>query len=65
MLLDIFITVPSLLMTTMAWYIHVGLALICLIVLFAIAIGAISIYRLREDKTFVPHRPRRKLVPGV
>ena len=65
MLRDIFITVPSLLMTTIAWYIHVGLVLVCLIVLFTIAIGAISIYKVREDKTFVSHRPRRKLVPGV
>ena len=65
MLLDIFITIPTLLMATIAWYIRVGLVLICLIVLFAVAIGAISIYRVREDKTFVSHRPRRKLVPGV
>ena len=39
MLLDIFITVPSLLMTTIAWYIHVGLVLICLIVLFVVEIA--------------------------
>ena len=31
MLLDIFVTVPTLLMTTIAWYICVGLLLICLI----------------------------------
>ena len=48
MLLDIFVTVPSLLMTNIAWYIHVGLVLICLILLFAVAIGAISAYRVRE-----------------
>ena len=65
MLLDIFITVPSLLMTTIAWYIHVGLVLICLIVLFAVTIAATSACRTREGKTFVPHRPRRKLLPGV
>jgi hypothetical protein len=65
--LDIFITVPCLLMTTMttiAWYIHVGLVLICLIALFALAIGAIS-YRVGEGNTFVPRRPRPKLAPGV
>ena len=65
MLRDIFVTVPSLLMTTMAWYIQVGLVLICLIVLFAVAIGAIGAYRNREDKTFVPHRARPKLMPGA
>ena len=63
MLVDIFITVPSLLMATIAWYIHVGLALICLIVLFAVAIGAISVYRVREDDPLLSHRPRPKLVP--
>ena len=63
MLLDIFVTVPSLLMTTMAWYIHVGLVLICLIVLFAVAIGAISAYRVREDEIFPSHPPRPELVP--
>ena len=65
MLLDIFITVPSLLMTSMAWYIHVALVLICLIVLLAVAIGAISAYRVREEDPFLSHRPPRKLVPGV
>ena len=64
MLLDIFITIPTLLMATIAWYIHVGLVLICLIALFALAIGAIS-YRVGEGKTFVPRRPRPKLVPGA
>ena len=64
MLLDIFVTAPSLLMTTIAWYIHVGLVLICLIALFALAIGAIS-YRVGEGNTFVPRRPRPKLVPGA
>jgi hypothetical protein len=65
MLLDIFVTVPSLLMTTIAWYIHVGFVLVCLIVLFAVAIGAICVYRVRENDPFLSHRPRRKLVPGV
>ena len=63
MLVDIFVTVPSLLMTTIAWYIHVGLVLICLVVLFAVAIGAISIYRGREDDPLLSHPPRPELVP--
>ena len=62
MLLDIFITVPSLLMTTIAWYMQVGLVLICLTVLFAVAIGAISVYRVCEDETVPSHRLRPKLV---
>jgi hypothetical protein len=49
MLLDIFVDLPALLMTNIAWYIRVGLVLICLIVLFAVAIGALSFYRVRED----------------
>ena len=65
MLLDIFVTVPALLMTTIAWYIHIGLLLICLIALFAVAIGAIGAYRNREDDPFLLHRPRPKLVPGA
>ena len=61
MLVDIFVTIPSLLMTTIAWYIHVGLVLMCLIVLFAVAIGAISAYRVREDDPLLSHRPRPEL----
>ena len=65
MLLDLFVTAPSLLMTTIAWYIHVGLVLTFLIVLFAVVIGAISVHRVREDDPFLSHRPRPKLVPGA
>ena len=65
MLVDIFVTVPSLLMTTIASYIHVGLVLTFLIVLFAVAIGAISVYRVREEDPFLSHQPRPKLVPGA
>ena len=65
MLLDIFVPIPTLLMATIAWYIHVGLVLICLIVLFAVAIGAIGIYRTREDDLVPSHGPRPKLAPGA
>jgi hypothetical protein len=55
MLLDIFVTVPLLLMTNIAWYIHIGLVLMCLIVLFAAAVGAVSFnYRVRRDDHPVP-----------
>jgi len=60
MLLDIFVTVPSLLMTTIAWYINVGLVLLCLIAPLAIAIGAIV---TESAQTMTPcrtdHHPRR------
>ncbi len=62
MLLDILVTVPLLLMTTVAWYIRFGLVLICLFVLFAVAIGAISVYRVCEHETVPSHRLRPKLV---
>jgi hypothetical protein len=65
MLVDIFVTIPSLLMATIAWYIDVGLVLTFLIVLFAVVIGAISVNRVREDDPFLSHRPRPKLMPGA
>jgi uncharacterized membrane protein YdbT with pleckstrin-like domain len=65
MLFQIFVAVPSLVMTTIAWYIHIGLVLTCLIVLFAVAIGAITAYRVREDDPLLSRRPRPKLVPGA
>jgi hypothetical protein len=49
MLLDIFVTVPTLLMTTIAWYICVGLLLICLVMPFAVAVGALTFYRVRAN----------------
>ena len=64
MLLDIFVTVPSLLMTNIAWYMRVGLVLICLIVLFAVALLAWS-NRFRADGDSLPHghHPRRNSRP--
>jgi hypothetical protein len=62
MLLDIFVTVPLLLMTNIACYMRVGIVLICLIVLLAVAIGSTSVYRIREDDTVPSHRLRPKLV---
>ena len=57
MLLDILIRAPSLLMTTIAWYIHVGLVLICLIVMLAVAMGVTSFYKVRAKDDALPHRP--------
>jgi hypothetical protein len=53
-LLDILATVPSLLMTNIAWYIRVGIALVCLIVMFTVAIAAISFHRVREHGHSTP-----------
>ena len=64
MLLDIFVTVPSLLMTNIAWYIRVGLALICLIVVFAVALLAWpNRFRAQGDPLPHDHHPRRNYRP--
>jgi hypothetical protein len=59
MLLDIFVTVPTLLMTTIAWYICIGLLLIWLIMPLAVVVAALSFYRVRADsyQRFFGHRP--------
>jgi hypothetical protein len=64
MLLDIFVTVPMLVMTNIAWYIHIGLVLMFLIVLFATAVGAVSfIYMVRRDGHPVPRIQRPEPLP--
>jgi hypothetical protein len=62
MLVDIFVTVPSLLMTTIAWYIHVGLVLTCLIVLFAVVIGAVAL-RCGRAEAPAPYTAWRRTKP--
>ena len=50
MLLQVFVDLPSLVMTEIAWCIRVAIALTCLVVLFAVAIGAIGVlYRRRAE----------------
>ena len=50
MLFQIFVGLPSLVMTEMAWCIRVAIAVTCLVVLFAVAIGAIGVlYRRRAN----------------
>jgi hypothetical protein len=64
MLLDIFVTAPLLLMTNLAWYIHIGLVLMCLIVLFVAAVGAVSfIHKVRGDGHPVPRIQRPEPLP--
>ena len=42
MLFEIVVDIPSLLMSEIAWCVRVAVALTCLLVLFAVAIGAVS-----------------------
>ena len=50
MLLQIFVDLPALVMTEIAWCIRVAIALTCLVVLFAVAIGAIGVLYRRRAK---------------
>ena len=49
MLFEIFVNIPSLVLAEIAWCIRFGIALTCLLVLFAVAIGAVGL-RLRRDE---------------
>ena len=48
MLFEIFVTVPSLVMAEIAWLVRFAVALSCLLVLFAVAIGAVGLRWRRE-----------------
>jgi len=48
MLFEIFVTVPSLVMAEIAWFVRFAAALTCLLVLFAVAIGAVGLRWRRE-----------------
>ena len=48
MLFEIFVTVPSLVMAEIAWLVRFALAVSCLLVLFAVAIGAVGLRWRRE-----------------
>ena len=41
MLLEIFVTIPSLVMVEIAWCVRFAVVLTCLLVLFAVAMGAV------------------------
>lgn len=43
MLLEIFVTIPSLVLAEMAWLLRFAVALTCLLVLFAVAVGIIGL----------------------
>ena len=48
MLFEIFVIVPSLVMAEIAWLVRFAVALSCLLVLFAVAIGAVGLCWRRE-----------------
>ena len=58
MLFEIFVTVPSLVMAEIAWLVRFALALSCLLVLFAVAIGAVGLRWRREPVQVRPVRNR-------
>jgi hypothetical protein len=62
MLFDTFVTLPLLLMTDIAWYIRTGIVLVVLIVLFAVVMGALSFYTVRQrgHSTVRGVRPERR-----
>jgi hypothetical protein len=64
MLLQIFVEVPALVIAEIAWYLRVGVALTCLIVLFAVGIAAICLaHHARTESRFLPHGHRPEPLP--
>ena len=58
MLFEIFVNIPSLVLAEIAWCIRFGIALTCLLVLFAVAIGAVGLRWRRE-----PAQAQARLAP--
>jgi hypothetical protein len=60
MLFQTFVELAVLVMAEIAWFLRVGIALTCLIILFAVSIAAISFaYNTHAKERVVPrgHRP--------
>ena len=58
MLLEIFVIVPSLVMAEIAWCVRFPVVLTCLLVLFAVAMGAVGPLRCRRAE-------RQYVMPGT
>jgi len=58
MLFEIFVTVPSLVMAEIAWFVRFAVALTCLLVLFSGAIGAVGLRWRRGPAQGRPVRNR-------
>jgi hypothetical protein len=53
MLLEIFVAIPSLVMAEIAWCVRLAVVLTCLLVLFAVAIGAVWLRCKRVERQYV------------
>jgi hypothetical protein len=49
MLLEILVTVPSLILAEIAWCVRFAVALTCMTILFAVAIAAVGLYCRRTE----------------
>ncbi|MBV8774271.1 MAG: hypothetical protein JO166_18335 [Deltaproteobacteria bacterium] len=49
MLFEIIVDIPSVVMSDIAWFLRFGVALTCLVVLFALAIGAVGVRMARVE----------------
>jgi len=58
MLFEIFVNIPSLVLGEIAWLVRFATALTCLLVLFAVAIGAVGLRWRREPVQVRPVRNR-------
>jgi hypothetical protein len=63
MLFDAFVNVPSLIMSTIAWYVCVAVALACLLALFAVALVAIALRWRRAERELMGVPRQRKGPP--
>ena len=62
MLFEIFVNIPSIIVSEIAWYVCVAVALACLLALFAVAAAAIAL-RWRRAERELMGRYRRKGPP--
>jgi len=53
MLLEILVTVPSLILAEIAWCVRFAVALTCMTILFAVAIAAVGLYCRRAEPRHV------------
>ena len=58
-------TIPSLVMAEIAWCVHLAVVLTCLLVLFAVAIGAIRLRCRRAERQHVILPAPNQATPGL
>ena len=64
MLFQIFVGLPSLVMAEIAWCIRVAIALTCLVVLFAVAIGVIGVFYRRRANVGLNNGGKGNRIPS-